>query len=170
MPKDEFVKDTMLDISTISNKLRELIFLKAIEQDIQKAKESVPMQNQCSMMQQLFRPILEKKELKMISNLDEDFDLYIHKEAIGRVMQAIFENIFMHTKNGTTIQTYVDSKTHTLSIVNEMGEESNEILFSSHIGSKIIERLTDKLEYKYITYEKDNFFHTEITFEGQSLK
>lgn len=170
MPKKEFVEDTMHDISTISNKLRELIFLKAIEQDIQKAKESVPMQNQCSMMQQLFRPILEKKELEMVSNLNEDFDLYIHKEAIGRVMQAIFENIFMHTKNGTTIETYIDPQTHTLSIVNEMGEESNEILFSSHIGTKIIERLSDKLGYKYITYERDNFFHTEITFEGQSFK
>lgn len=167
MPKNEFVRDTMLDISTISNKLRELIFLKAIEQDIQKAKESVPMQKQCSMMQQLFRPILEKKSLTMVSNLEEDFNLYIHKEANGRVMQAIFENIFMHTKNGTTIHTYIDPKSHKLSIINEVGEESDEILFSSHIGTKIIERLSDKLEYKYITYEKDNFFHTEIIFEGQ---
>lgn len=167
MSKEEFIDETMLDISTISNKLRELIFLKAIEQDIQKAKESVPMQNQCSMMQQLFRPILEKKELKMVSNLEEDFNLYIHKEAMGRVMQAIFENIFMHTKNGTTIQTFVDPKTHRLSIVNEAAKDSNEILFSSHIGTKIIERLSDKLEYEYTTYEKDNLFYTEITFKDQ---
>ena len=60
--KQEFVKDTAGDISSISNKVRELIFLKAIEWDIKQAKESVQIQSQCSLMQQLFRPILEKKK------------------------------------------------------------------------------------------------------------
>ena len=168
MPKDEFVKDSMSDISTISNKLRELIFLKAIEFDVQMAKESVGMQIQCSMMQQLFRPILEKKGIEMISDLEDDFALYIHREAIGRVMQAVFENIFMHTKNGTTIKTYVDKEKHQLRIVNEIGLESDEVLFSSHIGSKLIQRLSDKLEYQYSAYEKDGFFYTTITFKGQN--
>jgi len=167
MLKNEFIIDAKNDISSISNKLRELIFLKEIEQDIQKAKVFVQMQEQCEMMQQLFRPILEKKNLTMISNLEEDFNLYIHKEANGRVMRAIFENIFMHTKNGTTIQTYIDPKKHTLKIVNEIATTSSEVLFSSHIGTKIIERLAQKLEYKYVTYEKGNLFYTEITFEGQ---
>ena len=168
MQKDEFIKDSMDDISTISNKLRELIFLKAIEWDVQQAKQSVGMQTQCSMMQQLFRPILEKKKIEMISDLEEDFALYIHKEAIGRVMQAIFENIFMHTKNATTIKTFVDKEKHQLSIVNEIGLESDEVLFSSHIGTKLIQRLADKLEYEYSAYEKEGFFYTTITFKGQN--
>lgn len=167
MQKNEFIIDAKKDISSISNKLRELIFLKEIEQDIQKAKEFVSMQNQCEIMQQLFRPILEKKNLIMISNLEKDFNLYIHKEANGRVMRAIFENIFMYTKNSTTIRTFIDPKRHTLKIVNEIAKTSSEVLFSSHIGTKIIERLADKLEYKYSTYEKGNLFYTEITFEGQ---
>lgn len=168
MPKDEFVQDCTSDISTISNKLRELIFLKAIEFDVQKAKESVGMQTQCSMMQQLFKPILEKKEITMISDLEEDFALYIHREAIGRVMQAVFENIFMHTKNGTTIKTYVDKDKHQLSIVNEIGLRSDEVLFSSHIGTKLIQRLAEKLEYEYSAHEKDGLFYTTIIFKGQN--
>lgn len=167
LDKNEFVKESAKDISTISNKLRELIFLKAIEWDIKQAKEYVQMQNQCDMMQQLFRPILEKKQIEMFSNLQKDFTLYIHKEAIGRVMQAVFENIFMHTKNGTTITTYVDSEKHQLRIVNEIGQESDEILFSSHIGSKLIERLAEQLEYEYSIEEKEGFFYTTITFKDQ---
>jgi signal transduction histidine kinase len=169
MPKREFIHESVNDISTISNKLRELIFLKAIEWDIQRAKEFVAMQTQCTMMQQLFKPILEKKHIEMISNLQEDFSLYIHKEAIGRVMQAIFENIFMHTKNGTTIRTFVDSKKHELKIINEIGHESDEILFSSHIGSKLIERLAEKLDYSYSTEEIDGFFYTTIIFKAQNI-
>lgn len=167
MDKQEFLQQSNNDIHTISNKLRELIFLKAIEFDIQQGKELVPMQNQCEMMQELFRPILAKKELHMISNLKEDFSLYIHKEAIGRVMQAIFENIFMHTKNGTTINTYVDAENYSLKIVNEFDSKSDTLLFSSHIGTKLIKRLSEKLEYTYDTYEKDGKFHTIITFQGQ---
>jgi hypothetical protein len=167
MPKEEFVKQSTNDVAKISNKLRELIFLKAIEWDIKQAKEYVQMQNQCDMMQQLFRPILEKKSLQMTSDLKDDFTLYIHKEAIGRVMQALFENIFMHTKNGTTIRTYVDSKKHQLSIVNEIGEQSDEILFSSRIGTKLIARLAEQLEYTYGVKESDGFFYTTITFHDK---
>ena len=167
MSKDEFIHDTRADITTISNKLRELIFLKAIEWDVQQAKESVGMQLQCSMMQQLFKPILEKKEILMVSDLEEDFNLYIHKEAIGRVMQAVFENIFMHTKNSTTIKTYVDKEKHQLRIVNEIGLEGDEVLFSSRIGTKLIQRLAQKLDYEYKAEEKDGFFYTTITFKAQ---
>lgn len=167
MPKGEFVKESTRDISTISNKLRELIFLKAIEWDIKQSKEYVQMQNQCDMMQRLFRPILEKKKLKMVSNLEDDFSIYIHKEAMGRVMQAIFENIFMHTKNGTTISTYVDSQKYQLKIVNEIGFESDEILFSSHIGLKLIERLAEQLDYEYSVEEKEGMFYTIVTFKDQ---
>lgn len=167
MDKKEFLQESNNDIHTISNKLRELIFLKAIEWDIRQEKELVPMQNQCTMMQELFKPILAKKELHMISNLEGDFSLYIHKEAIGRVMQAIFENIFMHTKNGTTINTFVDAKKYELKIVNEIDEKSDEVLFSSHIGTKLIQRLADKLDYTYDAYEEDGLFYTIISFKGQ---
>jgi len=168
MDKESFISDTKEDIYRISNKLRELIFLKAIEFDILQSKKEVQMQSQCFMMQQLFRPILEKKDLKMVAHQQEDFTLYIHKEAIGRVMQAIFENIFMHTKNGTIIRTYIDARKKELQIVNEIGETSNEILFSSRIGSKLIERLSEKLEYEYTTVTKDKLFITTIVFKGKA--
>jgi hypothetical protein len=171
MDKSEFIQESMLDIATISNKLRELIFLKAIEWDIQKAKEYVQMQNQCIMMQQLFGPILSKKNIKMVPSISRDFTLHIHKEAMQRVMQAVFENIFMHTKDGTTIYTYIDADKQELKIVNEIGEKSDEVLFSSHIGTKLIERLSQKLDYKYESSQKEGFFYTTIHFNSkQNLK
>ena len=167
MSKEDFVKESNGDIATISNKLRELIFLKAIEWDIRQAKESVQIQNQCLMMQQLFKPILEKKALKMISNFEDDFSVFIHKESMGRVMQAIFENIFTHTKNGTTVEIYIDAKKQQISVVNEIGETSDDMLFSSQIGTKLIERLAQELEYEYSAHEEDDFFYTAISFKGK---
>ncbi len=168
--KAAFIQESEDDIRTISNKLRELLFLKEIEWDMQKRKESVPMQAQCAMMQEAFKPILEKKGLKMLSNWEEDFTLSVHKEAMQKVMQALFENIFMHTKNNTTITNHVDSKNRRLHIVNEMGSKSDETLFSSYIGSKMIERLADKLDYTYTVKEQEGLFYTTIAFNASEEK
>lgn len=168
--KATFVQESEDDIKTISNKLRELLFLKEIEWDMQKKKESISMQEQCSMMQMAFKPILEKKGLTMVSNWGEDFTLSVHKEAMQKVMQAVFENIFMHTKNNSTITNHVDTKTRRLYIVNEMGSKSDETLFSSFIGSKMIARLADKLDYTYEVEEKDGLFYTTIVFNSSDQK
>ncbi len=162
--KESFVSQSEADINTISGKLKELIFLKEIEWDMQQKREHVPMQEQCSLMQQAFMPILEKKGLKMRSNFEEDFSLYIHKAAMQKVMQAIFENIFMHTKNHTTIETHVDSRRKSLTIVNAIGGKSDETLFSSHIGEQLIARLSEKLGYVYETRSEGEQFVTRITF------
>lgn len=167
--KATFVRESEDDIRTISNKLRELLFLKEIEWEMQKKKEPVAMQGQCALMQEAFRPILEKKGLTMVSNWEEDFTLSVHKEAMQKVMQAVFENIFMHTKNNSIITNYVDAKNRRLHIVNEMGDESDETLFSSYIGSKMIERLADKLDYSYEVKEEQGLFYTTIVF-GVSQK
>ena len=121
--KAAFIRESEDDIRTISNKLRELLFLKEIEWDMQKRKESVPM-------------------------------------------QALFENIFMHTKNNTTITNHVDSKNRRLHIVNEMGSKSDETLFSSYIGSKMIARLAEKLDYTYTVKEQEGLFYTTIAFNA----
>jgi len=168
--KELFIKDSEADIKTISNKLRELLFLKEIEWDMQKQRETISMQDQCLMMQQAFRPILEKKGLSMISNWEEDFRVSIHKEAIQKVMQAIFENIFMHTKNNSTITNHVDSKVRRLHIVNEVGSKSDETLFSSYIGSKMIARLADKLDYSYEVEEREGKYYTTIVFNTSQRK
>ena len=168
--KATFVQESEDDIKTISNKLRELLFLKEIEWDMQKQKESISMQEQCSMMQMAFKPILEKKGLTMVSNWEEDFTLSVHKEAMQKVMQAVFENIFMHTKNNSTITNHVDTKNRRLSIVNEMGTKSDETLFSSFIGSKMIARLADKLDYTYEVEERDGLFYTTIVFNSSEQK
>jgi len=162
--KSTFIEESEADIKTISNKLRELLFLKEIEWDMQKEKESISMQEQCQLMQRAFQPILEKKGLKMDSNWEEDFTLLVHKEAMQKVMQAIFENIFMHTKNNSTITNYVDSKACRLHIINEMGDKSDETLFSSYIGSKMIARLSEKMDYSYKVEVKEGKFYTTIVF------
>jgi signal transduction histidine kinase len=162
--KSEFVKHAKLDIDHITVKLKELLFLKEVEWDMQQAKEHFHIQDQCDMMRDVFAPILEKKDLQIKNESTEDFALYVHKTALAKVMQAVFENIFYHTKNGTTISTTVNAKNRSLEIKNVIGTKSDETLFSSSIGMKIIERISDKMNYSYATKEEDGNYITTVTF------
>ncbi len=163
-PKARFVNEAQQDIATITTKLRELLFLKAVEFDMHRKKECVSMQSQCYLMQQAFGPIFEKKQLQLDADWDGDFLLYTRKEALQRVMQAIFENIFYHTRNGTLIRVTVDSAKRQLRITNSAGG-SGETLFSSAIGSKLIDRLSPKLGYTYTTAQEGEQFITVVTFD-----
>lgn len=163
--KEIFLDESFRDISTISTKLKELLFLKEIEWDMQQAKETISVQRQCEMMRASFEPILEKKGITMESSMEQDFNLDVHMAAMQKVMQAIFENIFIHTKNGSVIKNIVSPDKKQMHIINEMGSKSDETLFSSFIGSKVIDRLAAKLGYTYETFQEDGYFHTIITFD-----
>jgi len=159
-----FIKEAKEDIQNITLKLKELLFLKEVEWGMQQSKEHFFIQDQCDMMREAFAPILEKKGLSIINSSSEDFHLYVHKNALAKVMQAIFENIFFHTKNNTTIKTTVNSQERSLEITNIRGDKGDETLFSSSIGMQIIKRISEKLNYRYHTQELDDLYITTITF------
>lgn len=162
--KQEFVSKSKEDISHIVSKLKELLFLKSIEWDMQLQREDVDMQENCMMMQTAFGPILEKKGVLVDSQWEENFIIHSYKDALQKVLQAIFENIFIHTKKYSTI--YVKAKPNEMYIKNEIGDGSDIPLFSSYIGTKMIERLSGKLCYEYKTSSDGKYFHTRLIFHS----
>lgn len=164
--KDEFINEAKEDISIISSKLKELLFLKSIEWDMKFQKVSLNMEDNCKLMQKVFAPILEKKNIKVDSNWEEGFVIFTHKEAMQKVIQAIFENIFIHTKPNSTI--IVNAKPNVISIKNEIDIKGEGGLFSSHIGIKMIQRLSSKLAYEYETSDDGKYFYTRLTLYNQN--
>lgn len=162
--KSEFIRDAQEDISIISSKLKELLFLKSIEWDMQLQKVSLNMEDNCKMMQEIFAPILEKKNVKVDSNWEKGFVVFTYKEAMQKVIQAIFENIFIHTKSDSTIT--VNAKPNVISIKNEIDLSGEGGLFSSYIGNKMIERLSSKLSYEYETSDDGKYFYTTLTLHN----
>lgn len=166
--RGQFIQEGLEDIDVATHRLKELLFLKSIELDLQKREETISVKEQYQSMQKTFEPILEKKRLRLESDMRQDFTLVVQKDAMIKVMQAIFENIFMHTKNGSVIRDHIDPEKYQMLIINEIGTKSDETLFSSYIGSKIISRLSKKLGYTYITSEDGIYFYTTITFETRA--
>ena len=171
MSKDEFVFDSKEDIANIVSKLKELIFLKSIEWDMQLQMEDVNMEDNCKLMQDAFEPILRKKSVMVDSNWEESFIIHTYKEAMQKVLQAVFENIFIHTKTHSTI--FVEAKPNEIFIKNSIGAQDDIPLFSSYIGMKMIKRLAPKLGYEYKTNADEKYFYTRLIFhdlEGEGCK
>lgn len=166
--KKEFVLESQGDIARIISKLKELLFLKSIEWDMQLPLEDVNMEDNCKMMQDTFEPILRKKSVGVDSQWEESFVIHTYKDAMQKVLQAVFENIFIHTKENSTI--YVKAKPNEIAITNEIGSEKDIPLFSSYIGMKMIERLSDKLAYEYKTSSDEKYFYTRLIFHSMSAK
>ena len=162
MSKDTFILKSQEDIANIVSKLKELIFLKSIEWDMQLSMEKVNMEDNCKMMQDAFEPILRKKSVKVDSNWEESFIIHTYKDAMQKVLQAVFENIFIHTKANTTI--VVKAKPNEIYIKNLIGTENDIPLFSSYIGMKMIKRLSPKLGYEYKTSSDETYFYTRLIF------
>jgi hypothetical protein len=164
MDRSAFVLKSQEDIAYITSKLKELLFLKSIEWDMQLPKEDVNMEDNCKMMQDAFEPILRKKRVQVQSNWAESFVICTYKEAMQKVLQAVFENIFIHTKEESTI--VVEAKPNEIFIKNEIGGKTDIPLFSSYIGMKMIERLSDKLAYEYKTSSDEKYFYTRLIFHS----
>ena len=124
----------------------------------------VNMEDNCKMMQDAFEPILRKKSVLVESNWEKSFIIYTYKDAMQKVLQAVFENIFIHTRQNSTI--YVNAKPNEIFIKNELGESGDIPLFSSYIGMKMIERLAPKLAYEYKTSSDEKFFYTRLIFHS----
>ena len=164
MEKKEFVFKSQEDIAHITSKLKELLFLKSIEWDMQMPRVDVNMEDNCKMMQDAFEPILRKKSVQVESNWEKSFVIHTYKDAMQKVLQAVFENIFIHTRQDSTI--YVQARPNEIFIKNEIGGGDDVPLFSSYIGMKMIERLSSKLAYEYKTSSDEKYFYTRLIFHS----
>lgn len=162
--KEEFVNKSLEDIQNITQKLKEMLFLKEIEWEMSQKKQPFRIKSECEMLYHSFIPILKRKNLSIIYTNDEDFELSLHKNAIGKVLQAVFENIFYHAKTDSQIKITIDATQKALTMVNDIGQKSDAALFSSSLGEKIIQRLSVTLKYTYTTHQDDRHYTTIITF------
>jgi len=160
----KYEEETSLDISLMNSKLKELLFLKEIESDMQQGQtENICMMSQCKKMQERFIRLLQLKNLTMNANWQESFIIVTHEKVLQKVMQVIFENVFIHSKPDSTINVEVFSEQKRMLISNEINPDTSGYS-SSHIGLKIIARLADKLHYEFETSNDGKYFTTSIKF------
>jgi K+-sensing histidine kinase KdpD len=164
---EKYINDTNEDIESLKSIIYELLFLEEIELDIQNAhKTKISMKDECELMQGRFGPILELNEIVVNASWDGDFFIYSFQHSMRKVMQAVYENVFMHTKKGSTINVKIDASTKTITITNRSKPSTDNSFKSTNIGTKIIQRLSKKLKFDFKTTEEENIYTTIISFNS----
>jgi hypothetical protein len=79
-------------------------------------------------------------------------------------MQAIFENVFLHASPESTIKVVIHPYLKEMVITNEI-DKKRDAERSSHIGLKIISRLSEKIQYEFNTHATESTFTTVIKFQ-----
>ena len=129
----------------------------------QEYTEKVSMKEQCEIMLHRFNRMLEVKQTNVKTNWEESFTIKAHLKVLQKVMQAIYENVFIHAKPQSTIYIKTFPKIKKIVLINEIDKSEKKYL-SSHIGFKIISRLSTKLGCEFFTDETDEYFITTIKF------
>ena len=167
LTKEEYIHETSNDIEDIKRLIYELLFLEEIELDIQNTlKTNISMRGICDSMQKKFQPLLKLNDIKIDADWSKDFTIYSHEHSILKVMQAIYENTAIYAKKGSTITTKVDVSSKTMHIKNLYHNNDDKYFYSTNIGTKIIQRLSNKLNFTVTTEHDNTSYMTMITFHS----
>ncbi len=162
---DKYIEETYEDIHLLNTKLKELLFLKEIEWEMeQDYTQDISMASQCAGMQERFKRMLQLKGITVTTNWESNnFYVHAHIKVLQKVLQAVYENVFIHAKPNSTIEVFVTPEIKKVQITNEIDTQTPK-QHSTHIGLQMIERLSHKLGYRFHTQVQDDLFITTVQF------
>lgn len=163
--KGQFVQELSSDIKRITNVLRELLFIKSVRSELNDAHNAVDIVAQCDTLHEEFMPIVKQRNLEVEPIRHGSFTITTNEKALQSILLALFENIFIHAKEGSKITVEVDAVARTLTITNAIDSKPSEVmLFPSHIGMQIIKRLTPLVNANCHVQKQESHFITTLQF------
>jgi len=141
--KNKFVVDLGHDIERLTAELKNVLFL-----------ESSDYEDPVSLsMNTTLRNIVQKvdilaKRRKLILQLPaQNFTLTAPEKLLTKVLTALIENAMTYATENSQIDIEINQNERSITIANNAGDEK--YLFSSKIGHKMLQRLSEELNYTY---------------------
>lgn len=162
--REDFVREANKDINRITMHLKELLFLKSIERILMGNEEQMDIYSELETLIGEFRPLLEKKSLEVFYGNKFTFKVFVNAKALRKLLKAIGENIISYAEQGSVVFININPSKRTISFINKIGSEEDREMFSSQIGFKIIDHLSEKLGFTFATATEDEKFTTTLIF------
>lgn len=147
--KEEFVKDAAADVDKIIGHLKEILFLKTVEYNLQDLGEPLSLTAEVEKLRDYFAPLLAQKNQEFRIETRGDVALVQSREALSKVLQAVLENVIGHTVRGGTIDLLVDGSVGELRLSNPVDPSGEGTLFSTKIGFDTIHRLAKQMAFTF---------------------
>lgn len=154
--KDGFINDINDDIKRLYLEIQSMLYFNIFDFD-EKADMSAT---------EMIRDVISKVELLLKSRelsveiIGDDFILHTRRNLFQKMFMSIFENAIAYAKVKTTIKITLDSKI--IRLQNTQGGEIN--LFSSKLGTKILNKLCSELDFTFDVIKDSNNYEVVIYF------
>ena len=162
-----FIKEANEDIDKMTDHLKEMLFLKSVEHVMQGAEQDLDIFQQIEAVIGEFTPLLEKKGLQISYGGKLSFKVRSNAIALNKILKAVGENVIHHSSKKSVIYININPAQRSVDFLNTViAEKDHEGLFSSHIGLKTIERLSNKLGFECSSRVEGNTFRTTLRFQS----
>lgn len=162
--KKKFISDFNNDIARLTSELKSILFFESSDFD-QKTKFYVD---------EILTQVIAKTEILAHSRglhlfvCADNFEVFISKKLFKKVLIVLIENALTYAKENSEIKIDVGANEKRVSITNVKNKEK--FLFSSKIGHKILNRITQEINIKFEIFENDEIYCVNIFLDKQQGK
>lgn len=156
--KSKFLAEFSRDVERLTTELKSVLFLES--SDFEEESE-VDIQEMLRGIKEKMEILIHRKKL-VIDICEETFIVTVPKKLIYKVFGALIENATTYATERSRIEIDIDPNFRSIRITNRIGNDK--YLFSSKIGSKVLNRLSTEIGYKYSIEDHDGVYSIMITF------
>lgn len=162
--KKKFISDLGNDVSRLASELKSILFFESSDFDSQ-TKFYVDF---------ILTQVIEKTEILAhrrglhVLVCADNFEVFASKKLFKKVLIVLIENALTYARENSEIKINVAAEKKLVSISNLKNKEK--FLFSSKIGHKILNRITQLMDIKFEIFQNDEIYCVNIFLDKQYEK
>ncbi len=156
--KSKFIAEFSRDVERLTMELKSVLFLESSDFE---EETNIDVHKMLKEIKEKME-ILVHRKLLIIDISESTFIVSASKKLIYKVFGALIENAMTYAAERTHISIDIDSDLRSIQITNRVGNDK--YLFSSKIGSKILDRLSQEIGYEYTIEDHDGIYSITIIF------
>lgn len=156
--KGKFIFEISADVERLVSELKGVLFFES--SDFEASSEFEALKSIKKALAKM--DILIKRQSVDVVIEPANLRLNKPKKLFEKLILALIENALTYAKKGTQIVISIEEHTKTICIKNEKGGEK--YLFSSKIGEKILDRVSNEMGFSYQIHDADGFYEVCLNF------
>jgi len=157
--KEKFIFEISADVERLVSELKSVLFFESSDFEASSEFEAArSIKNALVKMD-----ILIKRQSVDVLMEPTNFRLNKPKKLFEKLILALMENALTYAKKGSQIAISIEERAKTICIKNEKGGEK--YLFSSKIGEKILDRVSNKMGFSYKVHDANGFYEICLNFD-----
>lgn len=156
--KEKFIVDLGHDIERLTTELKNVLFLESSDYE-----DPVSLNMNTALRNIVHKVDILAKRKKLTLQLPvHSFTVTTPEKLLNKVLTALIENAMTYATENSQIDIEIDPNARTITIINDAGNEK--YLFSSKIGHKMLQRLSEELHFNYETIEDASRYAITLKF------